>query len=341
MKKLWFVLLLLFTVMFAGCFGSHKDDGLHPAIDKTKKVKIGIVQIETHGALDAARQGFTNKLKDAGFRDQENIEIMYLNPEGDPNNLEMMARKAVEKNDLVLAVATPAAIAVKAAAKNMGKKIPILFTAVTDPAKDKLVKSMIDPGGRITGTSDMNPVKEQIQLIKQIDSNISKLGILYTAKETNSKTQADMAEEEAKKQGLEVKIGMVQGAQDIRDVLRDLINKTDVIYIPTDNNLAKNMGFVAQIANDAKIPVICGEENEVKAGGLITLGINYEKLGEMTGEMAVRIIEGEQAKDLPVQSLGLDECDLAVNIDTMNKIGITIPDNILDKARHIETNPVG
>ena len=164
-----------------GC-GMGEDDGTHKTLNKDETINIGILQIATHGALDQAREGFIKALSDAGFENGKNIKITVMNPEGDSNNLQLMAKEVVRKNDLVLAIATDAAKAVKTASENEGIRIPILFTAVTDPVDAKLVDSIENVGGRVTGTSDINPVKEQIALIKQMNPNIKKLGILYTIK---------------------------------------------------------------------------------------------------------------------------------------------------------------
>lgn len=335
-KKLVVMLVLVFSlVVLVGC-GSTEDDGKHEPINKDEQIKIGILQIATHGALDAAREGFINELKTAGYDDGEEIKIIYKNPEGDSSNLTLMAKDLVRECDLVLAIATDAAKAIKTACENEDIKIPVLFTAVTDAVDAKLVKSNDEVGGRITGTSDMNPVNEQIELVKELNGDIKKLGILYTISETNSQVQANMAQAKAEAEGLTVKVGTVTGTSDIIQVTRQLITDgAEIIYVPTDNNLAKNMGAVAQVANELKVPVICGEENMVKAGGLITLGINYEKLGKLTGQMAVEIINGKQASELKVQSLSLEECDLVVNTDTATKINFTVPSEILEKAKKV------
>lgn len=310
-----------------------EDDGTHKTLNKDETINIGILQIATHGALDLTREGFVDALNEAGFEDGKNVNITVMNPEGDSANLQLMAKNLVRKNDLVLAIATDAAKAVKTASENEGRRIPILFTAVTDPVDAKLVDSIENVGGRVTGTSDINPVKDQIALIKQMNKDIKKLGVLYTINETNSKVQADMAKAQAKEEGLEVIEGTVTGVSDINVVTRNLISKgAEVLYVPTDNNLAKNIGMVSQIANEEKIPVICGEIDTVKNGGLITFGLDYKELGKMTGEMAVEIINGKQAKDLPVQSLPASRCKLFINMDSLNAISLDMPKEILDKA---------
>ncbi len=318
------MLLLCCAFTFTAC---NKDD----------KIKIGILQSATHSALDAAREGFMKALEDAGYDDTK-VTYDFENPEGNPANMQLMAKTLVRKCDIVLGIATDAAVALKVAAETEGTNIPVLFTAVTDAVDASLVESNEHPNGRVTGTSDINPVADQIALAKQLKQDLKKVGILYTISETNSKVQADMAIEEIEKEGLEYLERTVTGVTDIQQTLKKLISDgAEIIYIPTDNNLAKNMVSVCNIANESKIPVICGKENMVKAGGLITFGVNYTKLGEMVGAMAVQIIEGADPKDLPVGRLSQDECNLVINTSTVSILGIEIPSEIMEKATKVTT----
>lgn len=325
LKKL-FVLLLMITGSALLC--SCKESG---------KIRVGILQYTTINALDNAKEGIIEGLKEGGFINGSNIVITVLNPEADPTSLDIMAKDLIRKNDIVIGIATPAAVALQTARKNEGKDIPILFTAVTDAVDAKLVKSNLQPETNITGTSDMNPVGEQIELIKKLVPNIKKIGILYTVNETNSKVQADMAAEKAKELGIEVSFGQVTGINDIAQITRGIITSgAQALYIPTDNNLAKNIPGLVEVANSLHVPTIVGESGMCLNGGLITLGINYKELGKMTGNMASQILNGTSANSISVKSLSIDKCDFTVNLTTAKVLGLEIPKDILDVAEKIE-----
>jgi putative ABC transport system substrate-binding protein len=314
------VLLSLSLFIAAGC-------------KKKVDFTIGIIQIVSHDALNAARDGFVEELEKAGLKDGENIEILYRNPEGIPDTLNAMSIDLVRKCDLILAIATDTAVAVKAAAEAEGVNIPILFTAVTDPVDAKLVASKEQPGGNVTGTSDMNPVNEQVALIKEMLPSIKKMGIIYTVSETNSKVQSDMAKAKAEEAGIEVVVSTVTGVTDISPVANQLINSgIEALYVPTDNNLANNIVVLTDVTNDAKLPVICGEENQVLNGGTITLSISYKKLGAQTGVMAKSILLDKVAPaSIPVGTQSLEECVLVVNQETLTTIGFTLPESIQNR----------
>lgn len=294
---------------------------------KDKVFKIGVNQLVTHAALDASYQGFVDALAEAGYIDGENIKIDYQNAQGDPATANTIATKLVnDNNDLILAIATPSAQAVA----NATKDIPILITAVTDPEGSGLVASNDAPGGNVSGTSDLNPVKQQIDLILKLVPDAKTIAVLYCSSESNSKIQADMALEAAAAAGLEATEATVANSNEIQQVVQSLVGKVDAIYAPTDNTIAAGMPTVAMVANANGLPVICGEEGMVDAGGLATYGIDYYKLGKLTGEQAVKIIKGKaETATMPIEYLPDDQFAFKVNKEVAAQLGIEIPADLL------------
>jgi putative ABC transport system substrate-binding protein len=284
---------------------------------------IGILQYVTHDALDAAREGFVQALADNGFAEGQNVTFDVQNAQADNSNLSTMSNRFVNnKVDLVLAIATPAAQSIA----SLTTEIPILFTAVTDPVGARLVESAQVPGGNTTGTNDMNPIAEQLDLLVKLVPTAKTVGLLYTSSEDNSVIQAEIVKAEAAKRGLAVVEQTVTNANDVQQAAQSLVGKCDAIYIPTDNTLASAMPTVGAVAEEAKVPVVCGESNMVLAGGLATLGINYYNLGYQTGEMAVRVLNGESTAAMPVESL--QKFDFTINGTVAAAIGLTIPEDL-------------
>ena len=204
------------------------------------------------------------------------------------------------------------------------KDIPILISSVTDPESAKLVQKNTAPGGNVTGTSDLTPCAAQIDLLKKIVPNAKTVGMLYCSSEQNSYFQIALAKAACDKLGLKYIDGTVSNANEIQQVVSSLCGKVDAIYSPTDNMIAAGMTLVSQVANESKIPVICGEEGMVKAGGLATYGINYYELGKQTAKMAVEILrDGKNPAEMPIEYL--QNCDLTVNPETEKALGITVP----------------
>ncbi len=296
-----------------------------------KVVNIGISQLVEHPALDATRKGFIDGLSSKGFKDGEKIKIDFQNAQGDIPTAQTIASNFVSnKKDLILAIATPSA----QAAYNSTKSIPILVTAVTDPVKSGLVKSLNKPDTNVTGTSDALPMDKQFELMKKLNPNCKKIGMLYNTSEANSEIQVASAKEQAAKMNLEIVPVGITSSNDLSQSLNSLLSKIDVLYTPTDNLVASSMSIISSKCIEKKIPVIGAEKAHVDAGALATEGIDYYKLGFQTGLMAVDIINGKKPNDMAIQTL--KETKLIINEDTAKKLNITIPDDLKSKAELVK-----
>ena len=317
MKKM-FAALLMVAVCVTALSAKPKK------AKKAKTIKIGIIQLVEHSALDANYKGFVDGLAEAGYVDGQNIKIDYQNAQGEQANCVTIAEKLVnDRDDLIFAIATPAAQAVA----NLTQDIPILVSSVTDPASAKLVKSNEKPGTNVSGTSDLTPCAAQIKLLKQLVPEAKTVGMLFCSNEQNSYFQIALAEKACDELGLKYIEATVSNSNEIQQVTQSLCGKVDAIYSPTDNMIAAGMALVGQIAVENKIPVIVGEEGMCNAGGLATYGIDYYELGKQTAKKAVEILrDGKKPKDMPIQYL--DKCNLKVNEETAKKLGISIPTNL-------------
>lgn len=280
--------------------------------------KIGVLQYVQHDALDASNEGFFKALDDLGVK----YEADKQNAAGEASACQTIAQTLVDnKSDLIFAISTPAGQSVA----GITSEIPIVITACTDPAKSKLCESNEAPGTNVTGTSDLTPVKEQMDLLKQIIPDAKKVGILYCSAESNSEIQAVMAGEALDALGIEHEDYTVSASNEIQSVVESAVGKVDALYAPTDNVIAAGMSTVGMIAADNKIPVICGEKGMTDEGGLATYGIDYYELGYKAGEMAAKILtEGANPADMPIEYLAAEECELTVNEETAEILGIDI-----------------
>ena len=351
MKKLVILLTLVFMAMSIAACGGEKneeisstetadaensseteteeaaEDAVTEEAASDQVFKIGIVQLVEHAALDASYQGFIDGLKEAGYEDGVNLQIDYQNAQGDQSNCNTIATKFVnDGSDLILAIATPAAQAVA----NATKDIPVLVTAVTDPAGANLVASNEAPGGNVSGTSDLTPVAKQMELLTQLVPEAKTVGMLYCSSEANSKIQIDIAIEEAKKLGLEYVEATVSNSNEIQQVVQSLVGKVDAIYAPTDNMIAAGMQTVALVADPNKIPVIVGELGMVENGGLASYGLDYYNLGKQTAAQAVKILaEGANPGEMPIEYL--EEVTFDIDQELAESFGITIPEELLNQ----------
>ncbi len=288
-----------------------------------KTYKIGISQLMDHPALNKAHDGFIAALEENGYVDGENITIDDQNGQGETANLNTIATQFVGNDvDLIFAIATPAA----QAAQGQTSEIPIIGTAITDFAVAGLVDSNDNPGTNVSGTTDMNPINEQMDLLFQLVPEAKTVGFLYNSSEDNSKLQVSMAKEYLDNKGIAYVEKTVSSTNEVQQATSSIVTECDAIYLPTDNVFASSMAIVSEVANEAGIPTICGESGMVEGGGLATLGIDYYNLGFQAGLMAVRVLEGADISTMPVE--GSTHFEYCINGETAAAINITIPDEL-------------
>ena len=280
--------------------------------------QIGVLQLTQHAALDAANEGFIAALDASGIK----YEVDQQNASGDSSTCVTVADKFVnDGKDLIYTIATPAAQAVAGATSD----IPVVGSAITDYVEAGLVNSNDAPGGNVTGSSDMNPIDAQLDLLIQLVPAAKTIGVFYSADEDNSILQANLFTTAAEAKGLTVEKFTISNSNEIQTVVQSMEGKIDACWVPTDNKLAAGMATVAMIANEIKLPIIAGESNMVTEGALATYGLDYYQLGYLAGEMAVDILKnGKKPADMPIQFLPADKCELAVNEETAKVIGIDI-----------------
>lgn len=280
--------------------------------------KIGVLQLTEHAALDAANEGFVAALDDSGI----SYEIDQQNAQNDQSACQTIAEKLVnDGDDLILAIATPAAQAVA----GVTTEIPIVGTAITDFADSGLVESNDAPGENVTGSSDLTPIKAQISLLQKVLPEAKTVGVLYCSAESNSEIQLQMTKEACTAAGLDVEEFSVASSNEIQSVVESAVGKVDCIYTFTDNTIAAGMNTVSMVANENNLPVICGEQGMVEAGGLCTYSIDYYELGYIAGEMAVKILKGEaEPATMPIEYYPEEKCEFVGNEETAKLLGIDI-----------------
>lgn len=289
------------------------------AVDKT--FKIGIIQLTQHDALDKAHDGFIAALDAAGLK--------YELDDQNANNEQSTCTTAVnqfigEGVDLIYAIATPAAQAALAATT----EIPIVGSAITDYAASGLVASNETPGGNLTGTSDMNPVDEQIAMLKKIVPDAKKVGMLYCSAESNSELQVEMAEAACAAAGLETERFTVSSSNEVQSVVESMLDKVDAGYSPTDNTIAAAAAQIGEIVK-GKLPFVVGEQSMCEGMGVCTLSIDYQTLGEMAGEMALTIlVMGANPGEMAIQTESTEQLEVIKNEEMAASFGIDL--SVLD-----------
>ena len=335
MKRKTAVLLTTLTIiaaLFAGC-GNESAKGAKEEGDSGENgiaYTIGISQFAEHGSLDNCREGFLKGLEEEGIVEGKNLKVVYDNAQTDTGTAGTIAEGFVSQNvDLVCAIATPCAMSAYNAC--METEIPVVYTAVSDPAEAGLADGEGNPVGNITGSSDILPVEEQLGMIRKLMPEAKKIGIIYTTSEANSVSTIAAYKERAGEYGFEIVDTGITAPSEVELAAADLVTKVDCITNLTDNTVVDALQTVLAIASETKVPVFGSEIEQVKSGCVASMGIEYVELGRQTGVMAAKILKGEaKAEETPF--IAATEAELYINTAAAEQIGMELDGEYLKDA---------
>ncbi|MEP1214057.1 MAG: ABC transporter substrate-binding protein [Marinobacter sp.] len=291
---------------------------------------VAITQIVEHPALDAVYQGVRDELEEQGYKEGDNLRIMHESAQGNAAIASQIARKFVgERPDVIVAIATPSAQTMAAAAR----KTPVVFSAVTDPVGAKLVKSLKAPGANITGVTDMLPIESHLDMLERAVPDAKRIGTVYNPGEANSVALIDMIEKRMEARGMELVRAAATKTSEVLGAARSLVGKADAIYLTTDNTVISAVEAVISVGERASIPVFAADTATVSRGAVAALGFDYYDHGRQTGTMVARILEGANPGDMDVESVSTLE--LFVNPAAAKRMGITLADDLISDAKEV------
>jgi len=318
------------SLALAACGGAETDPGetATPSAnggDAPAEATIGIVNLLSHPALDAAQAGFIDALAEAGYVEGENLTLDIQNANNDQSTLTNIANTFASGDaDLFYAIATPSAQSLAQVITDR----PIVFAAVTDPVSAGLVDEWENPGGNITGVSDMNPMDGQLNLIQEVLPDVQTVGIVYSSGEVNSEVQVDQAKAVADELGIEIVTATVTNSAEVQQAAQSL--DVDAFLIPTDNTVVSAAESVIQVAEQKGVPVFASDESTMERGAAAGLSVNYTQQGKDAAALAIQLLEGADPASLPVETQ--KEFDLFVNEAAAEAQGLTLPAEVIERS---------
>lgn len=323
-----FVLVLLSLFLVSCSAGKNEKPVEETAKESGEGAKrIGVIQIADHIALERARKGFEDEIKNTN----PDVEIISKNANGDLTVVPSIIKSFQDKKvDLIYAIATPAA----QGAKNGEKEIPIIFNAVTDPESADLLENLEEPEGNITGVSDYFSIEAQLEEMISIFPDIKNVGVMFSTNEANSKFQIEELKKAAAGFGLNVVEVGVNNINDVSTAIKTIEPKIDIFMAITDNTVSSASTIIAESLKEAKIPSFASEEGPVENGILISAGVDYVDLGKKAAGMASEILGGKKVSEVPV--VFSTDTRKVVNKKTADALGLSDDDNLMKDAKVVE-----
>lgn len=281
---------------------------------------VGILQYTSHSSLDEIAAAIQSELEQQALAAGVTIRVELKNGQGDAATINDICKMFVsDKVDLIIPIATPAATA--AAAAVQGTDIPLVYSAVTDPVAAQLAQSMEAPGENMTGTSDYIDTAKILDLVLANNPDTKTLGLIYNLGETNSAATIEALRPVLEEKGIQAVESTVTTPGEVQMAAQNLLAQgAEAIFVPIDNTVADGMAVLATTAIEAGVPVYTAADSLVRDGGLATTGVNYTKLGELTAQMAVDVLNGADPAATPVQVL--NDGITTVNTTTAAALGI-------------------
>ncbi|WP_274426019.1 ABC transporter substrate-binding protein [Chelativorans sp. YIM 93263] len=292
--------------------------------------KVAVTAIVEHPALDAVRDGVRDRLEEAGYTVGENLEFTYESAQGNTATAAQIAREFAGANpDVIVPISTPSAQSAAAATRD----IPVVFSAVTDPLVAGLVDSLEEPGGNVTGVSDLTPIADHVALIKELVPSAESIGFVYNPGEANSVALLKLFKEAAEEQGLRVVEAPANRSSDVQAAARSLVGEADAMYVPTDNTIVSALESLIGVAEENDLPLISGDTDSVERGTLASVGFDYHEVGLRTGDIVLRVLDGENPGEIPVSYA--EGTNLFVNLKAAEAMGVELPDSVVERASNV------
>ena len=302
---------------------------------RAKLPVIGVANFGAHPIIDVTVDAFKERLDELGYQDGENVRIIWSSVQGDVNLATQMVSGLLSKGpEVIVSITTPISQAV---AKQALGRVPVVFCGVTDPVGAGLVESWQNElGSGITGTSDRWPYAEHLKLVRELVPDAKRIGIPYNSGETNSQYALSQLRPLAQEQGLELVTAVATNLGEVRKAVDSLIARgVDAIYTGSDNTVMAGFQSILKVAHERKLAVIVGESASVERGGLATYSVDYPELGRSTADLVDKVLKGTRPGSLPVVTFKGRQ--LFLNIEAAEKMGVSIPENMLKRAEVVTT----
>lgn len=311
-----FMCMALAAVMamsLAACGNSGAADG---------KIKVGVIQLIENGAFNDMRDGFVEQLRAKGYT-EDKCEIIVKSAQGDTATLNTICQDMIDsKVNLVATIATPATQAMV----NMDSSIPVVFISVSAPVAAGVMSSMEKPDKNATGTSNAIPVSDIFELSDSLIPGSQTYGFIYNTGEVNSVNTVKDAKAYLDGKGLKYIETVVTNSSEIQQAAESLVGRVDAIFIPNDSVVQSGMAQITEITRKNKIPIYACSATTVQSGAFATVAMNDKQIGAQSADMAVQILGGAKPADVP--AIVVPASGTVINQNTMEALGVTIPDSI-------------
>ena len=305
--------------------------GQSMAAQKAKPYRIGV--LFPGGAQNETLNGLREGLKELGLEEGKQFVFLIKDTKGETAAAEQGAKALEQENvSLIYALTT----AVITTAKAATTKTPIVFAIGSDPVTGGLVDSFPMPGGRLTGVHYLirDLTAKRLEILKEILPKVSRVLTYYDPANRVSAEGATMARDEGKRIGIKLIESHVSSANDLQRELQKLKREdADAFFFIPDPLVGSQSQLIIDTTKAKKLPMVFQEQSMVANGALAAYGQNYREIGRLSAKYVQQVLNGGSPKDMKIETV--DSVELAINLQTAKQLGITIPPQLLARAKMV------
>jgi ABC-type uncharacterized transport system substrate-binding protein len=295
---------------------------------------IGILSAFPAATAEKRMAAFSKGLGESGYVESQNVLVVYLQADGQYDNLPTLAADFVRRH--VSVIVSPQSSVAAIAARDATKVIPIVFSVPVDPVKLGLVASLNRPGGNATGVHSFSSglAAKRLGLLRELLPHSKVVSVLFNPATPANNTALRELQEAASAIGQQLRVVNASTSQEIDMAFEALAGeRPNALLVVNDLLFSSRHVQIVMLAARHAIPVIYTSREYVEAGGLMSYGTSFSEVYRQIGIYTGRILKGAKPTDMPV--VRPTKFELVINLQTTKTLGLTVPPTLLTAADEV------
>ena len=297
-----------------------------------KTAKVGILYPGMAAILPSRVAGLREALQAAGYREPDNIELIWRAADGDPKRIAPHAMELAERRVDVMLPVSPAGVHAALAAS---ATIPIVALDLeSDPIANGWIKSLSRPGGQVTGVFFDFPEfgKKWLELLKEVMPQLARVAVLWDP--ATGTVQMKAVDSAANLLNVKLEILEVRGAANLNDSILAAGRKgVDAMLMLSSPVFAANADRIAGLTLGLRLPAVSLFPEFARAGGLMAYGVDSVNTFRQGAALVAKVLRGAKPAELPSELP--TKFELVINLKTAKALGLTVPTSLLVAANEV------
>jgi len=281
--------------------------------------KVGIAYFGPDPGVDSGMQGLLDGLKEFGFVEGKNLQLMKAHAQGEMGNIPSILQNFANQDlDLIVPMTTP----LLTGAIGLVKKTPVVFTVVYDPISAGAGPTREEHVPNITGVGSFPPIPDTVQLIRDLVPGVRRVGTVYNNSEANSRKVIGVGRDEFRRQGITLEEVAITNTSEVFQAAQVLTARhIQAFWITGDNTVLQAFEGVVKVADDNRLPLIINDPEFTDRGALACAGLGFYQSGRAAAALAARVLLGEDPRHIPIEEVAVKK--LVLNKQVARKLGVT------------------